>query len=80
MKRAMPIWKMTLFSIFCSVIQSPKWGSEATSKIAIEGRGEADPVTGTQCDGVKGKNELITCLAPDRRVEVRVSGVQEVQQ
>ena len=52
----------------------------ATSKIAIEGRGEADPVTGTQCDGVKGKNELITCLAPDRRVEVRVSGVQEVQQ
>ncbi|MFC5706127.1 porin OmpA [Aeromonas eucrenophila] len=52
----------------------------ATSKIAIEGRGEADPVTGTQCDGVKGKNELIACLAPDRRVEVRVSGVQEVQQ
>ncbi|AVP92881.1 MULTISPECIES: OmpA family protein [Aeromonas] len=52
----------------------------ATSKIAIEGRGEADPVTGTQCDGVKGKNELISCLAPDRRVEVRVSGVQEVQQ
>ena len=52
----------------------------AASKVAIEGRGEADPVTGTQCDGVKGKNELITCLAPDRRVEVRVSGVQEVQQ
>ena len=52
----------------------------ATSKIAIEGRGEADPVTGTQCDSVKGKNELISCLAPDRRVEVRVSGVQEVQQ
>ncbi|MFM5132932.1 OmpA family protein [Aeromonas rivipollensis] len=52
----------------------------ATSKIAIEGRGEADPVTGTQCDDVKGKNELISCLAPDRRVEVRVSGVQEVQQ
>ena len=52
----------------------------ATSKIAIEGRGEADPVTGTQCDGVKGKNQLISCLAPDRRVEVRVTGVQEVQQ
>jgi len=52
----------------------------ATSKIAIEGRGEADPVTGTQCDGVKGKNELIACLAPDRRVEVRVTGVQEVKQ
>ncbi|MFM4994523.1 MULTISPECIES: porin OmpA [Aeromonas] len=52
----------------------------ATSKIAIEGRGEADPVTGTQCDGVKGKSELIACLSPDRRVEIRVSGVQEVQQ
>ncbi len=52
----------------------------AASKVAIEGRGEANPVTGTQCDGVKGKNQLIACLAPDRRVEVRVSGVQEVQQ
>ena len=49
-------------------------------KVAIEGHGEANPVTGTQCDGVKGKNELIACLAPDRRVEVRVTGVQEVKQ
>jgi OOP family OmpA-OmpF porin len=49
-------------------------------KVSIEGRGEANPVTGNQCDGVKGKNELISCLAPDRRVEVRVTGVQEVQQ
>lgn len=49
-------------------------------KVAIEGRGEADPVTGTQCDGVKGKSEVIACLAPDRRVEVRVTGVQQVQQ
>ncbi|KXU80814.1 MULTISPECIES: porin OmpA [Aeromonas] len=52
----------------------------AASKVAIEGRGEADPVTGTKCDGVKAKAQLISCLAPDRRVEVRVSGVQEVQQ
>ncbi|MEG0010346.1 MAG: porin OmpA [Aeromonas sp.] len=50
------------------------------SKISVEGRGEADPVTGNQCDGVKGKSEQIACLSPDRRVEVRVSGVQEVQQ
>jgi OmpA-OmpF porin, OOP family len=49
-------------------------------KVAIEGRGEANPVTGTQCDGVKAKAQLISCLAPDRRVEVRVTGVQEVQQ
>ena len=52
----------------------------SASKVAIEGRGEANPVTGTQCDGVKAKAELISCLAPDRRVEVRISGVQEVQQ
>ena len=51
----------------------------AASKVAIEGRGEANPVTGTKCDGVKAKAQLISCLAPDRRVEVRVSGVQEVQ-
>ena len=58
-------------------ISLPKGGG------AIRGIGEkfaANPVTGTQCDGVKGKNQLISCLAPDRRVEVRVTGVQEVQQ
>ncbi|WP_429219005.1 porin OmpA [Aeromonas veronii] len=49
-------------------------------KVAIEGRGEANPVTGTQCNSVKGKTQLISCLAPDRRVEVRVTGVQQVQQ
>ena len=49
-------------------------------KVAIEGRGEANPVTGTQCNSVKGKAQLISCLAPDRRVEVRVTGVQEVKQ
>ncbi len=51
----------------------------AASKVAIEGRGEANPVTGTKCNGVTAKAQLISCLAPDRRVEVRVSGVQEVQ-
>ncbi|MEV3831482.1 porin OmpA [Aeromonas allosaccharophila] len=49
-------------------------------KVAIEGRGEANPVTGTQCNSVKGKAQLISCLAPDRRVEVRVTGVQQVTQ
>ena len=51
-----------------------------SGKVAIEGRGEADPVTCTPCDGVKGKNGLIACLTPDRRIEIRVTGVQEVQQ
>ncbi|WP_042066360.1 OmpA family protein [Aeromonas hydrophila] len=47
-------------------------------KVAIEGRGEAN--TGTQCNGIKAKAQLIACLAPDRRVEVRVTGVQQVTQ
>lgn len=47
-------------------------------KISTQGRGEADPVTGTQCDGVKGKKKLISCLAPDRRVTIQVTGVKEV--
>ncbi|MDO2946910.1 porin OmpA [Aeromonas simiae] len=50
------------------------------SKVAIEGRGASNPVTGTQCDGIKAKAQLVSCLAPDRRVEIRVTGVQEVQQ
>ncbi|MGY2437078.1 OmpA family protein, partial [Escherichia coli] len=49
-------------------------------KVAIQGQGEANPVTGSQCDGIKGKNELIACLAPDRRVEVKVEGVSEMAQ
>ncbi|HGY5244271.1 porin OmpAII [Aeromonas salmonicida] len=49
-------------------------------KVSIDGRGKAEPVTGTQCDGIKAKAQLIACLAPDRRVEVRVTGIQEVAQ
>ena len=40
-----------------------------------EGKGKANPVTGNKCDGVKGRKALIDCLAPDRRVEVVVSGL-----
>ena len=41
---------------------------------AVEGRGKSNPVTGNKCDAVKGRNAVIDCLAPDRRVEVVVSG------
>ncbi len=47
-------------------------------KIATEGRGESSPVTGTQCDTVKGKKKVIACLAPDRRVTISVTGTKEV--
>ena len=47
-------------------------------KISTQGRGEAEPVTGTQCDGIKAKKEQIVCLAPDRRVSISVTGTKEV--
>ncbi len=36
----------------------------------------SNPVTGSQCDAIKARTALIDCLAPDRRVEVRVTGTQ----
>ncbi|MEH8044057.1 porin OmpA [Gallibacterium anatis] len=45
--------------------------------IKAVGYGEANPVTGNTCDAVKGRKALIACLAPDRRVEVSVSGQQQ---
>ncbi len=49
---------------------------------ASEGRGEASPVTGNKCDTVKGRQAVIDCLAPDRRVEIVVTGdtVKEEQE
>lgn len=46
-------------------------------KVSIQGNGESNPVTGNQCDEVKPRAALIDCLAPDRRVEIRVTGVQD---
>jgi OOP family OmpA-OmpF porin len=45
-----------------------------SNRIYTEGKGEAQPVTGTQCDSVRGRTALISCLQPDRRVEVEVIG------
>lgn len=42
-----------------------------------EGKGKSSPVTGNKCDNVKGKKALIDCLAPDRRVDVIVTGETE---
>ncbi|MFU2059247.1 porin OmpA [Avibacterium volantium] len=42
--------------------------------ISATGYGEANPVTGTKCDAVKGRKALIACLADDRRVEIAVKG------
>lgn len=46
----------------------------APETITAVGYGKANPVTGSTCDEVKGRQALIACLAPDRRVELQVQG------
>ncbi|WP_114195537.1 porin OmpA [Edaphovirga cremea] len=48
------------------------------NKISARGMGEANPVTGSTCDSVKGRDALINCLAPDRRVEIEVKGIKDI--
>ena len=57
----------------------PDFKGLPAGKVNVEGRGKQSPVTGDSCTS-KSKRELIVCLAPDRRVEVKVQGVSEVQQ
>jgi outer membrane protein OmpA-like peptidoglycan-associated protein len=42
-------------------------------KIRAEGRGESEPVSGDACATARGKS-AISCLQPDRRVDVSVNG------
>ncbi|GGP19438.1 outer membrane beta-barrel protein [Silvimonas iriomotensis] len=45
-------------------------------RIQIHSMGKARPVTGNTCDGIKNRDRLVACLAPDRRVEIDVQGTQ----
>lgn len=45
-------------------------------KVTIQGNSESNPITGSQCNDIKARTALIDCLAPDRRVEVRVTGIR----
>lgn len=45
-------------------------------RVQAQGAGESQPVTGDQCKGVRG-SKLISCLQPDRRVEIEVRGTRE---
>jgi OOP family OmpA-OmpF porin len=51
------------------------------SRLQIEGRGEAEPVTGNECSKLgkdSNKNpKLIACLQPDRRVDAELLGSRE---
>jgi outer membrane protein OmpA-like peptidoglycan-associated protein len=45
----------------------------AAGSIRAEGRGEAEPIT-RDCADSLARRALVACLAPDRRVEIAVSG------
>ena len=50
-------------------------GIEA-NKVYTEGKGEKQPKTGDKCKGGKSK-ETISCLQPDRRVDIEIIGTQK---
>jgi OOP family OmpA-OmpF porin len=52
-----------------------------SNRLQVEGRGEAEPLTGNQCQRLgkeSNKNQkLIACLQPDRRVDAELLGSRE---
>ncbi|MBB5190397.1 OOP family OmpA-OmpF porin [Silvimonas terrae] len=46
------------------------------NRIEVQGMGSANPVTGASCNGIGNRARYVTCLAPDRRVEVDIQGTQ----
>jgi OOP family OmpA-OmpF porin len=40
------------------------------ARVEVTGKGETEPLVA--CDGVRGRQRLIACLAPNRRAEIRV--------
>lgn len=47
-------------------------------KISARGLGKSNPATGSTCDKVEARAALIDCLAPDRRVEIEVTGAKDI--
>ncbi|MDR1648099.1 MAG: OmpA family protein [Zoogloeaceae bacterium] len=52
----------------------------ADNLIYTEGKGETQPVTGGDCDGLGAENgrnkKLVACLQPDRRVDIELIGTK----
>jgi OOP family OmpA-OmpF porin len=56
-------------------------GGIEASRVFTEGRGETSPVTGESCKQMgkesASNRKLVTCLAPDRRVDIEAVGVRK---
>jgi OOP family OmpA-OmpF porin len=50
----------------------------AADTISMVGRGESESVTGDSCNKL-GRADMIKCLAPDRRVVIKIDGVKIVE-
>jgi len=46
------------------------------SRIFTEGKGRTQPVTGTSCNNTTPRAALISCLQPDRRVDIEILGTR----
>lgn len=49
----------------------------ASSRMETVGRGESEPLTNGSCKGNKKSKQLISCLQPDRRVEIEIKVQRE---
>ncbi|VFP88430.1 porin OmpA [Candidatus Erwinia haradaeae] len=47
-----------------------------SNQISSHGAGNTNPISMNTCDHIENRKELIACLAPDRRVEIEVQGLQ----
>jgi OmpA-OmpF porin, OOP family len=52
-----------------------------SSRLAVEGKGKGEPITGNECNKLGAENnknqKLIACLQPDRRVDAALLGSRE---
>ncbi|VFP82115.1 porin OmpA [Candidatus Erwinia haradaeae] len=49
-----------------------------SDQITSHGEGKTNPISMNTCENIEKRQELIACLAPDRRVEIEVQGLQSI--